>query len=124
MRIERQRRRSGPGAFQHHVLEAVFDELANARAAIDMRDDLQEEIWRGQTVLHGREIGAAMLVAHGAGRDAHLTVIERADQRVDLGLEARTGELLGEAPELAAAGDGSLIVQEHAMGVAALASLK
>ena len=36
--------RSGPGALQVDVLQTVFDELADARRAVDMRYDFEQEI--------------------------------------------------------------------------------
>src|SRR5882724_3812972 len=46
VRAERQRARAGPRASDRDVLEIVFDQLANAGAAVDMRNDLQEKIGR------------------------------------------------------------------------------
>jgi hypothetical protein len=63
-----------------------------------------------------------VLVAHGSRRDAHWTVIERADERVDLHMEGGIGELLGEAPEFAATGDRRLIIKKHAVRIAAFAA--
>jgi hypothetical protein len=37
---EIERRRSGPGAVDGDVLEVVFDQLADARRAVDMRDEI------------------------------------------------------------------------------------
>src|SRR5215470_11827709 len=48
MRVERQRARAGPRTLDRDVLEIILDQLANARAAVDMRDDLQQEIRRGE----------------------------------------------------------------------------
>ncbi len=36
--------RSGPGAFEIDILQMVFDQLAYARRAIDMRYDLEQEV--------------------------------------------------------------------------------
>src|ERR1700704_2476501 len=119
MRAERQRARTGPRALDRDVLEMVLDQFANARAAVDMRDDLQEEIRRGERRLGGRQIGLFVLVAHRPGRDPHRPVIQGADQHVDLRAQAGTGQLLRKAPQLAPARDRRLVVQEHAVGVAA-----
>ena len=52
--------------------------------AVDMRDDLQQEIRRPRATLDRRRDRRLVLVAHRAGGDAHRAVVERADQRVDL----------------------------------------
>ena len=41
-----ERRRAGPGTFQVDILQVVLDQLANARRAVDMRDDLEQEVGR------------------------------------------------------------------------------
>lgn len=69
-----------------------------------------------------RQIGFAVFVAHGPRRHPKRSVIERSDQRIDLGPQRRLRRLLGKTPEFAPAGDRPLIVEEHAMGVASLAA--
>src|ERR1700704_1156334 len=115
MWIERQRRRPGPRAFEHDLFEVIFDDFANSRAAVHVRDDLKQEIRGGERGADGVEVGGLMLVSHGGGRDPDWAVIERADQLIDLDMERRIGELLRKAPELAAARDRRLVVQEHAV---------
>src|SRR5690349_19167465 len=44
MGAERQCARTGPCALDGDVLEVIFDQLANAGAAIDVRDDFQQEV--------------------------------------------------------------------------------
>jgi hypothetical protein len=39
VRRELQRGRTGPGALYRDVLEMIFDQLADARLAVDMRND-------------------------------------------------------------------------------------
>jgi hypothetical protein len=53
---------------QIDVLKVVFDKFTNPRAAVDMRYDLQEEIWRLERGLDGGVIGRLVLVPHGPGR--------------------------------------------------------
>src|SRR6516225_9315560 len=108
MQIERAR--SGPSALQIDVLKVVFDQLADPRAAVDMRYDLQEEIWRLERGLDGGVINRLVLVTHGPGRHPHGPVIQRADQRVDLGAQRRLGQFLWKAPKLASAGDRRIVV--------------
>src|SRR5262249_40387618 len=120
MRGQRQSRGASPGALQGDVLEIIFHELAHTQAAVDVRDDLEQEIWYGERGLDGVEVGLAVLVAHRAGRNPKRSVIQRADERIDLGLQFRVGELLRKSPELAPAGDRPLVVEKHAKGIAAL----
>jgi hypothetical protein len=87
-----------------------------------MRYDLQKEIWRLERSLDGGVIGRLVLVAHGPGRHPHGTVIERADQRVDFGAHRGLRQFLWKAPKLASASDRRIVVQEHAMRIAALAA--
>ena len=44
--LKLERGRARPGALHHDVLEAIVHELADARASVDMRDDLQQIIRR------------------------------------------------------------------------------
>ncbi|MGY3354675.1 hypothetical protein ACVWZK_001338 [Bradyrhizobium sp. GM0.4] len=46
-------------------------------------------------------------------------VVERADQGIGLDGQLRLGQLLGKAPQLAAAGDRRMIVEEHLVDEAA-----
>src|SRR6516162_559539 len=120
MQIERAR--SGPSALQIDVLKVVFDQLADARATVHMRYDLQKEIWRLERSLDGWVIGRLVLVTHGPGGHPYGTVIECADQRVDFGAQSRLRQFLWKAPELASAGDRRIVVQEHTMRIATLAA--
>src|SRR5262245_64127424 len=78
MRGQRQSCRASPGALQHDVLEMIFHELAHARAAVDVRDDLEQEIWYGERDLDGVQVGLAVLVAHRAGRNVRNPACRRA----------------------------------------------
>ena len=40
-----QRRGPGPRALYRDIFEMVLDELADARRAVDMRDNLEQKIW-------------------------------------------------------------------------------
>jgi hypothetical protein len=119
VRVQVERRRAGPGALHGHVLEIIAHQLADPRAAVDMRDDLEQEVRRRQPLGLGREVQGAVLVAHGAGGDADRAVVQRADQRIGLDRQRRLRQLLREAPQLASAGDRRVVVQEHLVGVAA-----
>src|SRR6266496_2630421 len=67
VREQAERRWAGPCLFQHDVFEMEAHQLANPRAAIDMGNDLEDEIRRLHAVQHGVMIGRTMLVAHGGG---------------------------------------------------------
>src|SRR5713101_8900021 len=98
----------------------IFDEFADARRAVDMRYDLEQEIGCSQRSAYCREIGLPVLVAHGANGNLQQTVVQPANQRVDLRLEGGLGKFLGKAPEFTAACDGRMVVEKHAVRVAAL----
>ena len=83
---------------QIDVLQVILHELADARRAVDMGHDLEEEVRLGERALHAREVDCSVLVAHGRGRDTDGAVVKRSHQGVSLGSEFRTRELLGKAP--------------------------
>ena len=56
---------------------------------------LSRKLGAERAALTGLQVGAAVLVAHGRRRHPDRPVIERADERVDLGAQARARELLG-----------------------------
>lgn len=119
MRAELQGRRAGPGALHGHVFEMAAHQLADARAAVDMRDDLDQDVRRGQVPRFGRQVERTVLVLHGAGGDADGAVVQRADQRVGLDRQPRLRQLLGKSPQLAARRNRRIVVQEHLVGIAA-----
>src|SRR6516164_3227297 len=122
MRRERKRRRSRPRALERDVLEIILDELADSRAAVDVRNDLEQKVRGREQRAHRVEIGGFVLVSHGGGGDADRAVVERADHLIDLDVQRRIGQLFRKAPKLAAARDRRLVVEEHAVAVAALAA--
>src|ERR1700675_1806370 len=97
-----ERRGPNPRALYRDILEMVFDELADARRAVDMRDDLEQKIWSRERSFDVRQISFAVFVAHRAGRNAKRPIIQGSNKRVDLGSQRRLCELLGKAPKLAA----------------------
>src|SRR5262245_60779935 len=120
VRMQIERARPGPGALQLDVLKVVFDQLANPRAAVDMRYDIQKEIWRLERGLDGDVIGRFVLVTHSAGCHADGAVVERANESVDFGAQVRLRQFLWKAPKLASAGNRRIVVQKHTMRIAAL----
>ena len=82
---ERQRGRTGPSSFYVNIFQVVFNELADPRAPIDVWDELQQIVGRGQARLDCCNIHRMVLVTHGSGRDADGTVVERTDQCVGFG---------------------------------------
>src|SRR5215467_3274582 len=107
--VQIERARSSPGTLQIDVLKVVFDQLADPRATVDMRYDLQKEIWRLERGLDGGVIGRRVFVTHSAGRHTHGAVIERTDESVDFGAQARLRQFLWKAPKLAPAGDRRIV---------------
>src|SRR5262247_4901265 len=89
-----------------------------------VRNDLEQEIGRQQGSFYRGEIGLLVLVSHRADGNRQGSVVQPADQRVDFRFQRRLRELLWKAPKLASAGDGRMVVEKHAMGVAALAALE
>src|SRR5262249_23401576 len=124
MGMEVKRWRSGRGAFEVDVFKVVFDQLADPRAAVDMRYDLQKEIWRLERGLDGRVISRLVLKTHGPGSYPHRTVIKRTDESIDFGAQRRLGQFLWKAPQLASSGDRRIVVQEHTVRIAAFAALE
>src|SRR6185312_15861367 len=100
----------------------VFDQFADTRRSIHVRNDLEQEVWRLQRSLNRIEICLTMLVTHASGRDAYRTVVECADQRVDLCMQAGTSQFLRKSPKFASAGNRGMIIQEHAVRVSAPAT--
>src|SRR3546814_12496416 len=84
-----------------------------------MRDNLQQVVRRAQPPGLVGGIEGAVLVAHGAGGDAHGAIVQRADQRVGLDRQRRLRKLLWEAPVLPAAGNRRMVVEEHLVWEAA-----
>src|SRR6202022_3950414 len=124
MRRQMERRRPGPRAFDRDVLEMIFDQFADAWRAVDMRNDLEQEVRRRKRSPDLRQIGLAVLVAHRASGNPNGSVIQGTDQRVDFSPPRRLGQFLWKAPELATAGDRPFVIEEHAVGVAALPAAK
>ena len=60
-----------------------------------------------------------MLVSHRAGRNPDRTVVERAHQRVDFGVQPGLCEFLRESPQLPASGQRRMVVQVHRVRVVA-----
>ena len=89
-----------------------------------MRHDLEQKVRRGERGCDRGVIQGRVLVAHGAGRDADRAVVERPHHRVDLRTQRRLSELLRKTPQLAAAGDRRMIVEKHAVRIAAFAALE
>ena len=46
MRRQMERRRPGPRALDRDILEMIFDQFADAWRAVDMRNDLEQEVRR------------------------------------------------------------------------------
>src|SRR5262245_26185955 len=102
----------------------VFDQLADTRRTVDMWNDLEQKTGCQQRGFDRTQIGLFVFVPHRADGNLQPAIVQRADQRVDFRLEGRFSELLGKTPEFSAAGDGRMVVEKHAVSVAALAAPK
>ena len=98
VRRQMQRRRPGPRALYRDILEMIFDQFADAWRAVDMRNDLEEEVRRRKRSSDLRQIGFAVFVAHRAGGNPNGAVIQGTDQRVDFSPQRRLRQLLRENP--------------------------
>src|SRR6202011_4434011 len=80
MRRQMERRRPGPRALERDILEMIFDQFADAWRAVDMRNDLEQEVRRRERSSDVRQIGLAVLVAHRASGNPNGSVIQGTDQ--------------------------------------------
>src|SRR6476620_1651396 len=121
MRPQIQGRWTRPGPLQIDLFQVVLDELADAWRAVDMGNDLEQEVRFRERRLHGCKIGGSVLVAHGDGRNADRAVIERAHHGVDLRAKRGACNLLRKALQLASTGNWRVVIEKHAVSVTALA---
>ena len=77
----------------------VLDQLANSRGAVDVRDDLEQKNWCRQGGADRVQVSTFVLVSDGDGGHLDRTIIERADQGVDLDTQAGIGEHFGKTPK-------------------------
>ena len=110
---------AGPGALHRDVLAVVAHQFADARRAVDVRDDLDHEVRPRQALQDRRRIELAVLVAHCRRHAEHRAVMQRADESLAFVRDLRTGQLLGKAPDLASAGDRRIVIEVHGVHVAA-----
>src|SRR5215471_2684318 len=115
-----QRRRPAPRALERYILQVIADQFADARAAIDVRDDLDHETRFCEALQQGLRIELVMLVSHGRRHAEHRAEMQGAHQGFALVRDLRRGKLLGKAPDLASAGDRRIVVEIHGVHVAAL----
>jgi hypothetical protein len=124
VRCEFQRRGSGPVALQRDVQKAVAHQLADARPAIDMRDDLQQNAGRRQIGERIRFRHRAVLEAHAGAGHRHRAEVEPAEQRVVRDGERRADQLLRKAPQLPPTGIRGVGVDIHRMDIAARLAIR
>ncbi len=111
--VQLQRGGAFPGAFHHHVLQVVPHQFADARGAVHIGNDFEQEVGLLQRGQHFGGVERAVFVAHGASGNAHWAVVERAQQGVGDHAEMRLGELFRKAPDLASAGNRRFVVEIH-----------
>src|SRR5262249_49890088 len=117
--MELERGRAAPGALDHEVAYPELDDLADARREVYVRDLLQQEPGPRHRLRDRSLVELFVLVAHRRGRDPHAVVVQRADDRVAADLDARAGEHLRIAHDLAPRRDGGEGGGVHRVGVAA-----
>ena len=111
-----ERGRSGPGALQVDVVEVVSTSSQMRGVPVDMRNDLEEEVGLRQAALTARRDRPRCACSPwcrwrcAPGRSASVPTSVSIST-----LSCGVGELLGKAPQLAAAGDRRMVVEEHAM---------
>src|SRR4029079_5704338 len=113
VRDQGKRRRARPGAFEGDVFKLVLDQLANSRGAVDVRNDLEQKIWCRQGGEDRVQVGTFVLVPYGAGGHPDRTIVERADQGVDLDTQAGIGELFWKGPKIADSPNPACLPQEN-----------
>src|SRR6185437_8096095 len=70
MRNQRQRSRPVPSALHVDIQQRIFHQLANAGAAIDVGDNLEQEVRGREPSFYGVEIRREVLITHGGRCDA------------------------------------------------------
>jgi hypothetical protein len=103
MQVERTR--TAPGAFDGDLGQAIAHEFADARRAVDVRDDLQQLARRSEAGGHRIGVEPLVLETHRAGGDAEVAVVQRADQGVLVHAKLRVAQPPRKTPELATRGD-------------------
>src|SRR5512135_2196586 len=89
-----QRRRSLPGALHRDVLHVIADELADAGAAVDVRNDLQQVVRRAQRRQDRLVRQRSVLVTHRRHGDGNGAVLQHTEERVLLDPQLRPRQLL------------------------------
>src|SRR5271170_1646325 len=86
--------------------------------------DLEQEVGTSQSGLYRVQIELVVFVAHSTGSDPHIAVIKCSHQHVDFRTQGWIGKLFRKSPEFPASGNWRVIIEKHAVGVAALARPK
>src|SRR5215467_4030181 len=102
----------------------IAHEFADPRAAVDMRDDLQDEVRSLHPLQDRVVIDRPMLVAHGGADAEHRAIMQRADEHVALDLDLWPRKLFRKAPEFTAACDRTFVVEIHRVDIDALVALE
>ena len=112
MCVEFERARPRPCTVEVDILEMVFNQFANARTAVDMWNDLEQEVGFGKRGEHRRRISGFVLVTHGAGGYPHGPIVEGTHECVGLGAKRWLRKLFRKAPKLPPGGDRRFVVEE------------
>ena len=98
MRAQIERGGAAPGFLECDILHGVLDDLADPRTSVDMRDDLQQEVRRGERGEHPLFVHREVFEAHRTGCDLDRAVVQRAHQGVAIDIERRLGIFLRKTP--------------------------
>src|SRR6516225_3007577 len=112
--------RTRPRALKSDVLAIIAHKLAYPRRAIYVRDDLYHEIGFCEVFQQRPRIELVMLVAHRRRHAKHGAIVQGAYQGFALMHDFRSSKFFGKPPNLAPAGDWSMIVEIHGMHIASL----
>src|SRR5438874_3392999 len=113
------RGRPGPGPLYGDVLHVIPHQLADARRAVDMRDDLDHEVGAGERLQKRRRVELAVLETHCRGDAQHRSIMQGTDDDIAFMRHFRARELLRKTPDLAPAGDRRVVVEVHGVHIAA-----
>src|ERR1700737_1087716 len=115
-----QGRGAPPRPLERHILQVVAHQLADARPAIDVRNDLDHEVRFGKAFEQGLAIDLMVFVAHRRRDTEHRAIMQRTHESLVLVRYLRSSELLRESPDLPAAGDRRIVIEIHRMHVPTL----
>src|SRR5271170_6399088 len=80
---------TGPSSFHNDVPRPELNDFANAKGAVDVRNDLEEKTGGFQIRAHGGFVDLLIFVGHRGRGEADAVVIQRSYQAITPELELR-----------------------------------